>query len=281
MISMLHSRSVSPPQHKREGPPPASQDESEPVICVPCEGEESLMYGEDEDADLELALIDDPIVGVERAVSSKEDHGALVARPLASPPSMSPEAVLKHCLTHLPYHPGCPICVASRRPNTQHRKSHESSRLIPLLVGDYGFIRSSLDSRDKLQTVLVVRVLPYKLTFASIVPVKGLDMLVAQRVSHFIREAGLVHFAYKHDREHAVTALLEESVRLSGRRGVPTESEVPDLKVQYPVPLAEDDEPDAPTDIPQARTADGALVSVPELTLPGESQSNGLAERTI
>ena len=146
---------------------------------------------------------------------------------------MTPAAFEKHCLTHLPYHPGCPICAATRRPNDQHRKSHESARTVPLLVGDYGFIRSSMDDKSLLQTVVVLRILPYKLLFASVVPVKGLDMAVANRINRSIRGAGLVHFAYRSDREHAITSLREEAIRLYGRRGAPTDADARPLQVEF------------------------------------------------
>ena len=90
-----------------------------------------------------------------------------------------------------------------------HKRADESTRTIPLLVGDYGFIRSSLDDKSTLQTILVLRLYPYKFRFSTVVPVKGLDQMVAHRVARFIRDAGLVHFAYRSDREDALTSLLE------------------------------------------------------------------------
>ena len=191
-------------------------DNSGTLLCAPCVGEDSL-FGDDEAVDLELAMLDDPIVGVERVLADEHGPGALAPKPLPTPPSMTPAAFHRHCLTHLPYHPGCPICAASRRPNTQHRRSHEHDRVIPLLVGDYGFVRSSLDSKELIQNLLVLRILPYKLLYAAIVPVKGLDQTVARHIATFIKDAGLVHFSYRSDQEHSITSLLEEAIKISGR----------------------------------------------------------------
>ena len=166
---MLRSHPVSPPANT-EGDPgtdPSGDDSS--LVCQPC----AVDYGIDEDVDVDLALFDDPIVGVERVVADQHGPGAIAARPLSSPPSMTPAAFEKHCLTHLPYHPGCPICAATRKPNLQHRNSHEASKVITLLVEDYGFIRSSLDDKQHLQIVLVLRILPYNLLFASCCPCQG------------------------------------------------------------------------------------------------------------
>ena len=276
MISMVSRVPVRPPTDESENS--GAHSLAEDMLCMPCV--EENLFGEDEDPDLKLADLDDPIVGVERVLSDQHGPGALEAQPLATPPSMTPAAFLKHCLTHLPYHPGCPVCAASRRPNTQHRRSHEHTRVIPLLVGDYGFVRSSLDDKTNLQTAIVLRVLPYNLSFACVVPANGLEQEVALRVARF-KEAGLVHFAYRSDRETAITSLLEESIKISGRQGVPTDTEEPSEKITFPVNVADDDEPDAPTEIPQKHRTQDAMVAAPELTHPGESQSNGLAERAV
>ena len=270
---MLQSRPVRPPHLPGEE---ANTEAFDPGLCRPC-----VDVGEDEDVNFDLADLDDPIVGVEHVLSDKDGAGALEAQPLSSPPSMTPAAFARHCLTHLPYHSGCPICVASKRPNAAHFKSHESSRTIPLLVGDYGFIRSSLDEKTQMQNVLVLRVLPYKLNFETIAPVKGLDQPTAVRVARFIREAGLVHFAYRSDQESSLGSLLEEAIRLPGRTGVWTDTDIPAHSFEFPVPPLEDDEPDAPTQVRCRDAPEGGVVAVPELTHPGESQSNGLAERTV
>ena len=78
-----------------------------------------------------------------------------------------------------------------------------------------------------------------------------------------------------------MTALLEEAINISGRRGVPTETEAVPDHIDFPVDPMDDDEPDAPTEIPQKQAPLDAMVAVPELTHPGESQSNGLAERAV
>ena len=96
--------------------------------------------GEDdkEEIDPKLALMDDPIVGVEAGGSAPLGPQA---KPLRTPPTMSKAEKEKHDVTHQPPHPGCAICAASRAPNTMHCQSHEHLRTIPLLVGDYCFLR--------------------------------------------------------------------------------------------------------------------------------------------
>ena len=121
---MFHQKPVRPPFATEED---SNQDGSndDTLLCSPCVDNELLvgdhvngLVGDDEDVDTDLAVLDDPIVGVEQVTLDKDGPGALTARPLPTPPSMTPAAFLKHCLTHLPDHPGCPMCAATRRPNT-------------------------------------------------------------------------------------------------------------------------------------------------------------------
>lgn len=121
---------------------------------------------EEEEVDPKLALMDDPVVGVEPA-----GHEGPQPTPLSSPPSMTRAEKEKHDLTHQPPHRGCPICASSRTPNLMHAQSHEGSRTIPLLVGDDCFLKNSADA--VLLTCLVLRRYPYRLFLTCGVPRKG------------------------------------------------------------------------------------------------------------
>lgn len=264
------------------------------VLCFPIEvtrdNQQGGVGGDDDEADPKMAMVGEPIVGLERVVYDESTGpGALAARPLPSPKSMSAAAKTIHDLTHLPYDPGCEICVYTRRPNTHHR-SVKSDRTIPLLVGDYCFPKHSGDMESI--TTLVIRVYPYKLFFVCVVPVKGRDPRIVQRLERFIKECGLVHFTFRSDREPSIVAMLEEACALAGRRGThesgtPTEPTVPAPTVSHDdlvnvdgtldLEPRCDDEPNTPksADMPSSHTA------APEMTHPGESQSNGLAERSV
>ena len=99
-------------------------------------GEDQPVMVDPEVVNMKHAMMDDAIVGVEQIISDENGPGAREPIPLASPQAMTPAQLAKHVLTHLPPHPGCPICKACRTPNTAHLASHESERVIPLLVGD-------------------------------------------------------------------------------------------------------------------------------------------------
>ena len=76
-----------------------------------------------------------------------------------------------HDLTHQPYDDGCEICRATCGLIVPHRSLGESSRVIPLLVADYCFVK--FKSSPLLRTLLVMRLFPYRLYLACCVPRKG------------------------------------------------------------------------------------------------------------
>ena len=88
-----------------------------------------------------------------------------------APTTPSAEEVATHFLTHMPYRSWCPHCVACRRGNTPHVSKPDAPRTIPLLVADYCYIRDTKD--QDLTTVLVCRVYPWKVSFATVVDMKG------------------------------------------------------------------------------------------------------------
>ena len=114
--------------------------------------------------------MDSPLVGVEQAIVQEEELEALPAKPMRTPPQMTAAEKEKHDVTHMPPHPGCPICASSRTPNLQHAASHEHLRTIPLQVGDCCFLRRI--DETILATCLVMRLYPYKIFLSCIVPKK-------------------------------------------------------------------------------------------------------------
>ena len=97
------------------------------------------------------------------------------------------------------------------------------------MVGDYGFVR---DSRDEdLTTLLVLRLYPYKLIFAMVVTAKGPDPLVVTRIARLLADFGLVHFAYRSDKEPAIVSMIQEACTMSGRHGVHEKKNDDDIPV--------------------------------------------------
>ena len=81
-------------------------------------------------------------------------------------------------------------------------------------------IRDSSEDGEGL-TTLVIKIYPYKLSFVCVVPVKGRDPRVVNRLERFIKECGLVHFTFRSDREPAIVAMLEEACALLGDAVLP------------------------------------------------------------
>ena len=227
-----------------------------PISAVPCaplvEGEsEEVKDGDEvEDEVVDEALIDDSEgmagVGVDQVEDDVEAQQVRKPRGHTTPYQPTAKEVELHNLTHGVYRSWCPFCVAGRRPNSAHKKA-DKSRTIPLLVGDYAFVRDSRDS--ELLTMFVAKLLPYGVVFAMAVEQKGEDPDNVQRLAKWLRDSGLTHFAYRSDQEASIIALIEAAAREAGHEAV-----------------AEDGD---------------AVVAVPENSAVGESASNGIAVRTV
>ena len=224
-------------------------------------------------------LLGDPIVGIEN-VTYDDVHGFGARQPKDLPSPKEPTAAqrARHDCTHLPYEPWCPICVSGKRGNSHHRPSHEALRAIPFVVADYAFLRNEMD--EDLATVLVIKVLPFKIFFACLVSVKGPDLPVVQRVAQLFKDLGLVHFVYRSDQESAIKSLLDQAVITSGRSGKSyddlTEQEKTDVGIMEELDADDYKQPDS-----SSVASDRILVATPERSMPGESPSNGIAERAV
>ena len=81
-----------------------------------------------------VAVVGDPIVGVEVVTLDERGQGARSPRLLPSPKEPTPAARAIHNLTHMPYEAWCPCCVACRRPNSHHRLHAVDDHSQPLRV---------------------------------------------------------------------------------------------------------------------------------------------------
>ena len=212
-----------------------------PFVCMPG-SPGSVDGGED------LDVVDEDVVA-EHAVGKPKDDVEPGVMPLPSPKPRTEAEWDEHCSKgHVQYHDGCPYCVGGRRPNSHHRRSR-TARTCPSLVADYGFLKAH---GEEACTFLGALVRPLRAYFSTLCDMKGPDLPMVKRVAQFMRDCGLTKFVYRSDREPAIRALLADASQLAGLRG---EQE-----------LDEDAE---------------ATVAVPETSTPGESQSNGAAERCI
>ena len=78
--------------------------------------------------------------------------------------------------------------------------------------------------------------------------------------------------------------MLEVAISETARQGVFVDCDLGLEPSAFPIAASDEDEdePDAPEDVPKpSEHVSPPLVATPELTHPGESQSNGLAERTV
>ena len=83
-------------------------------------------------------------------------------------------------------------------------------------MGDYGFARNNGD--DQLLCVLILKLYPYGILFACVVPKKGVDEPTLKKVISFLVDRGLTHFAYRSDREPSIVALLQAACQETGQK---------------------------------------------------------------
>ena len=86
-----------------------------------------------------------------------------------------------------------------------------------MLCGDYGFLREV--STQEVLTFLALDLRPFKAHMGLPVDIKGPDAKIVQRLARWMRACGLVHFAYRSDREPAIRALMAEAAKLAGIKG--------------------------------------------------------------
>ena len=130
---------------------------------------------------------------------------------------MAPAQKAKHDITHMPPYPGCATCRSTRTPTTAHSQQQEHLRVTPLRVGDDCFLRNLAE--NEFATCLVMRLYPYGINMAIVVPRKGAHPCVVVRIARFVKELGLVHFAYRCDREISLNTTIEEASAKTGRVG--------------------------------------------------------------
>ena len=208
---------------------------------------------EDELVDESLILEADGFNGKKLDLADSEDgvpghhEEARQARSPSTPKKPSAKEVAAHNLTHAVYRSWCPFCVAGRRPNSPHRRVI-GERLIPLLVGDFAFLRTTSD--EEALTMFVAKVVPQRVTFAMGLDHKGAAPENVTRLAKFIRDIGLTRFAYKSDQEKAVIALIDAAALEANRRAIPEETTE-------------------------------EIVAASDVSSIGESASNGIAEKAV
>ena len=137
-------------------------------------------------------------------VDGEDGVEAQMPRGVPPPPEPHPSEVARHNLTHYPYRSWCPHCLASRRPNSHHRRAPSSlaRRNIPLFCADYCFVKDSDDV--EMLPVLAGQLYPRQTILATGCKSKGIDDYTIGRLTNFVKESGVPRLVYKSDQENAI-----------------------------------------------------------------------------
>ena len=189
-----------------------NSDEEIPT-CMPCEDDGSEYVGA---SHIQPAMNTDGGDMAEDVIDVDDDTVTQSAKAMPEPILPSKAMVDAHNLTHWPYRSWCPHCVAARRPNSHHRRSHSSTRrMAPLLVADYCFVRDNDDKQ--LAKVLVCKLEPANMMLGLVVDEKGNDEPTVTRLAQFIKDSGYMHIVYRSDQEPAIRSLFEAAAKHVGR----------------------------------------------------------------
>eukprot|EP00973_Karenia_brevis_P042574 5893899-Karenia_brevis.AAC.2 len=200
---------------------------------------------------------------IEESAESKVIEEAKSARAATTPKTPTPEEYRVHRITHLPYRSWCPHCVKAKKRNPSHRRvGKDEKRRIPVVSMDYMFMNNK--GEDHANPTLVVKDHFRGGVWAFMVIRKGSQTtFITQRVAGIISSLGYKEVIIKCDQEPAIKE-LQRDIR---------EEMWKELK-------------QAAKDIREAngdgrvQIEDGESVMVQNSPV-GESQSNGVIERTI
>ena len=156
---------------------------------------------------------------------------------LNAPVTPSFEELEARNATHIPFRTWCKWCVAGRKPNPHHIRAKGAARDVPVLRGDYRFVK---DSRDQeLLTMYVGNLYPSNAIVAFPVAQKGYDECAVHRFAKFLRMCGVRRLVYTSDQEGALKALTEAAVNELNMDGelynaVPEHSPCGGISIEWP-----------------------------------------------
>ena len=188
---------------------PASSIE-ETLICKTCQEDDAAVFGVGDQGEDEL-------------VADDEGEQAEEVRPLPTPHQLTLSEYRDHCVTHFPYHSGCPHCQEGRGREFGHRRREKGPGEAPIVSFDYAFLSDKEDITDQAGfeaagegavKVLVVRDDKSKSVFGHVIPRKGLDEkgFSVDCLVEDIKWLGYSKVVLKSDNEPAIIKLLSEAL---------------------------------------------------------------------
>ena len=153
--------------------------------------------------------------------SGEEDAecGVRKFRKMQDPKAPSPDEILEHNLSHLPYRSWCRHCVRGRRKEDPHQKSKDKPTMNEAHF-DYAFLGKDGEP-GKLLPLLVVKERITGMVLASAVPSKTTGEYITKRVMPFFQEIGCEYgdLTAKSDQEPAVMTVVRDVGRLRAANG--------------------------------------------------------------
>ena len=127
-----------------------------------------------------------------------------------------------HRLTHIPFRPWCPECVAGRKANYGHKKAEagRDDKSLPEVHLDYCFMRN--EPKGESTPVLVVKERDSRALAAHVIPYKGgdLEWAVMQTVRDIMKWGISGDVIIRSDQEPALKDFVNEIIKMRGKKGL-------------------------------------------------------------
>ena len=138
---------------------------------------------------------------------------------LNDPRKPNREEVETHEMHHLPYRSWCEVCVRGRGKSRAHKEGRQD-RGVPEVHLDYMFVGPE-GAPGETRTCLVMREVDTRVALSMMVPAKGREQYVVDRVVAFLEEVGCLHgdVVAKSDQESSIRALVEAVGQMKGIKG--------------------------------------------------------------
>ena len=188
---------------------------------IPSTGNKSQLWKRLSDFVVQKEMIDEKIVAhtLEREMTRKPESQSVASDP-------TPQERAKHALTHYPFQPWCPVCVAFKSRQDRHPSSADHSQSAVSVVSfDYGFL--GLEAAGDQLTILCVADRQTKCLHAIPARTKAgssLSHLVTE-LARFVSWLGHDEVRFRCDNENPIRAVAEGAKKACRGCGIRVQSD--------------------------------------------------------
>ena len=135
----------------------------------------------------------------------EEQQQGTNAQAVQAPKQPTPQEILEHNVTHLPYRSWCPICAQARGRQNNHPKQHSK---LPIIQLDFGYIKG-FDASNVHPILTAMNIQSGMIMALQLTDKRMLFDYAVTQLQHFFIECGrATHTSLQLDQENVLTALI-------------------------------------------------------------------------